>query len=187
MRTVPRFLWGSFRVVLKVALEEVLSGQSRRDIAQQERGWKLFLLLPRMLLHRSPRGGPISRDKLIGRFDQPPVSGIICWSPVRHVRRRLRQHTHAASAEIRMTEPIGRGFCNLFSGASCHLADKPSKELNWRPGTGARWTSCGVDPTHPGMQFPSCQRVRQCSIWTREHSVAMCVPPEEEQQVAHLE
>ena len=31
---------------------------------------KLFLLLPRMLLHRSPRGGPISRDKLIGRFDQ---------------------------------------------------------------------------------------------------------------------
>ena len=70
MRTVPRFLWGSFRVALKVALEEVLTGQSRRDVAQQERGWKLFLLLPRMLLHRSPRGGPISRDKLIGRFDQ---------------------------------------------------------------------------------------------------------------------
>ena len=178
MLQLPRFLWGSFRVALKVVLEEVLSGQSRRDIAQQERGWKLFLLLPRMLLHRSPRGGP----------NLLPVSGTTCWSPVRHVRRRLRQHTHAASVEIRMMEPIRlRGFCNLSSGASCHLAGKPLKELNWRPETGARSTSCGVDPTHPGMQFPSCQRVRQCSTWTREHSVTMCVPPEEEPQVAHLE
>ena len=70
MRTVPRFLWGSFRVALKVALEEIRVGHSTRNTQRQERGWKLFLLLLRKLLHRSPRGGPISRDKLIGRFDQ---------------------------------------------------------------------------------------------------------------------
>ena len=37
---------------------------------QQERGWKLFLLLPRMLLHRPPRGGLTSKSKLSERFDK---------------------------------------------------------------------------------------------------------------------
>ena len=32
-------------------------------------GWKLFLLLPRMLLHRPGRGGNISKTKLTSRFD----------------------------------------------------------------------------------------------------------------------
>ena len=54
MRVVPRFLWGSFRVAMKLALEEILSGAERSDGMQQERGWKLFMLLPRMLLCRSP-------------------------------------------------------------------------------------------------------------------------------------
>ena len=27
MRVVPRFLWGSFRVAMKLALEEILSGE----------------------------------------------------------------------------------------------------------------------------------------------------------------
>ena len=38
-------------------------------MTRQERGWKLFLLLPRMLLHRSPRGGLIPRAKLLDRFE----------------------------------------------------------------------------------------------------------------------
>ena len=72
--------WGSFCVALKVALEEIRVGHSTRNMQRQERGWKLFLLLPRMLLHRSPRGDPISKDKLVGRFDQfalPLVIGEI--------------------------------------------------------------------------------------------------------------
>ena len=71
MRTVHRFLWGSFRVALKVALEEMRVGRSTRNTPRQERGWKLFLLLPRMLLHHSPRGDPISRDTLRQRPDVP--------------------------------------------------------------------------------------------------------------------
>ena len=38
------------------------------DELREERGWKLFFLLPRMLLSRPPRGGHISKDKLSGRF-----------------------------------------------------------------------------------------------------------------------
>ena len=55
---------------MKVALEEITTGLQARNDHQQERGWKLFLALPRMLLHRSPQGGKISKDKLISRFDK---------------------------------------------------------------------------------------------------------------------
>ena len=42
----------------------------RKDIVRQTRAWKLFLLLPRMLLHRKARGGQkaIPRHKLEERF-----------------------------------------------------------------------------------------------------------------------
>ena len=70
LRSVPRFLWGSFRISLKIVLEEIVAGASRRNVFQQERGWKLFLLLPRMMLHRPPRGGLLGKDKLVARFDQ---------------------------------------------------------------------------------------------------------------------
>ena len=51
MKSVPRFPHGPFRNALKLAIEEVLvSG----DPLRQERGWKVLMLLPRMLLHRPP-------------------------------------------------------------------------------------------------------------------------------------
>ena len=65
MRSVPRFLKGPHRNALRVALEEATAEQ----LCRQERGWKLFILLPRMLLHRPPRGGLLSKEKLIQRFD----------------------------------------------------------------------------------------------------------------------
>ena len=65
MKSVPRFLHGPFRNALKVAMEEASSS----DPTRQERGWKVFLLLPRILMHRPPGGGHISRDKLIARFE----------------------------------------------------------------------------------------------------------------------
>ena len=68
MKAVPRFLTGPFRNALNIALAEATVGNRVQDLARQERGWKLFLLLPRLLLHRRPRGGVISRDKLQLRF-----------------------------------------------------------------------------------------------------------------------
>ena len=53
MKTVPHFLRGPFRNALKLALEEATWGNSRDDEVRQERGWKLLMLLPRMLLHRA--------------------------------------------------------------------------------------------------------------------------------------
>ena len=69
MHRVPRFLRGPFRRALHVGLEEISEGCRVSDTTRQERGWKLFMLLPRMLLHRPPRGGMISRAQLISRFE----------------------------------------------------------------------------------------------------------------------
>ena len=64
MKGVPKFLRGPFRNALKFALQEATA----QDVMRQTRGWKLFMMLPRMLLHRSPGGGHISKSKLEARF-----------------------------------------------------------------------------------------------------------------------
>ena len=61
----PPLFERAFRNALRLALEEA----SSEDVVRQERGWKLFLLIPRMLLHRPPRGGLISKEKLRERFE----------------------------------------------------------------------------------------------------------------------
>ena len=57
---------GPFRNALKLALHEATRS---RDEVDQERGWKLFFMLPRMLLHKAPGSGSVSRNKLLERFD----------------------------------------------------------------------------------------------------------------------
>ena len=68
MKSVPKFLQGAWRAALRIALEEVSTGRQVGDIVRQMRAWKLFLLLPRMLLHRKARGGAIPKHKLEERF-----------------------------------------------------------------------------------------------------------------------
>ena len=67
MKNIPKFLWGSFRVALRLPLEEISIGSTQNDWVRQVRGWKMFLVLPRLLLHRPPRG-KVGREKLVSRF-----------------------------------------------------------------------------------------------------------------------
>ena len=79
MKFVPKS--SKWRAALRIALEEVCTGCQVGDITRQTRGWKLFFLLPRMLLHKKPRGGAIPgrswRNNLFGLF---PGDGWIWWS-----------------------------------------------------------------------------------------------------------
>ena len=50
MRSIPFIMGGAFRCALRTALEEVISGIERHCDIRVIRGWKLFLLLPRLLL-----------------------------------------------------------------------------------------------------------------------------------------
>ena len=55
---------------MRLALSEAEAGHRAGDEARISRAWKLFLLLPRILLHRPPRGGKISKGKLLERFTE---------------------------------------------------------------------------------------------------------------------
>ena len=66
MRSIPFFLRGPYRNAMLLALEEICASEALR----RARGWKLFLLLPRMLLHRPPRGGTMPKKRLEARFDR---------------------------------------------------------------------------------------------------------------------
>ena len=68
MKNVPFMMKGVFRVALTTAMGEVLRGHDDGDELRKERGWKMLMLLPRMLLAR-PRGGRISQRKLQTRID----------------------------------------------------------------------------------------------------------------------
>ena len=68
MKSPPAFVKGVYRAGLRVALREILQGREHSDDARSVRGWKLFLLLPRMLLFRPPRGGLIPKQRLLDRF-----------------------------------------------------------------------------------------------------------------------
>ena len=70
MRSVPHVLRGAFRMALRVACQEILDGMEANSEARTVRGWKLLMVLPRMLLFRPPRGGVVSRNKLESRVRQ---------------------------------------------------------------------------------------------------------------------
>ena len=76
---------------VEVVLPGAAVGSSVEEMARQERGWKLFLLLLRMLLQRPPGGGLLSKEKLSNRFKMFVASGCSCWWPPEHATRRQRQ------------------------------------------------------------------------------------------------
>ena len=68
MRSPPAFLKGMYKSAIRVALTEFQ--QAGRDETRRCRAWKLFLLIPRMLLFRPARGGLLPRGQLEERFNQ---------------------------------------------------------------------------------------------------------------------
>ena len=70
MRAVPMVFRGEFRSALRFAMQEIVDGARSEDPVRCTRAWKLFFLLPRMLLFRPVRRGLVPRTKLEERFRQ---------------------------------------------------------------------------------------------------------------------
>ena len=64
MKTVPHLLRGPYRSAMRLAMREAFHDSEQR----RQRGWKLLLLLPRLLLFRPCRGGNVHKEKLSKRF-----------------------------------------------------------------------------------------------------------------------
>ena len=69
MRSVPQVMKGAYTAAMRISMEEVLRSKRVHDIEAEVRAWKLFLLLPRMLLFPPARGGKVSKGHLMERLD----------------------------------------------------------------------------------------------------------------------
>ena len=188
MKTVPRFLWGSFRIALKVAIEEILNGAARRNVVQQERGWKLFLLLPRMMLHRSPRGGLIGREKLVSRFDKFAagqwhdliMASNKCAEEAATVRQRRARRVQGNQDERRAT----RAF-NFVQMGELSSGRQALEGAELAPGNEETLKELRKRVAIPRDAVPPVPRDAQFSIWMREFLAATCVRQKEEQRADH--
>ena len=68
MKSPPKFVRGAYNAAMRFALQEIEAGFQSQNEEKQSRGWKLFLLLPRILLFRPHRGGLIPKQRLFDRF-----------------------------------------------------------------------------------------------------------------------
>ena len=62
------FLKGAYRSAMRSALDEADTVRARGHHVGLSRAWKLFMLLPRLLLHKLPRGGFVLKSHLRERF-----------------------------------------------------------------------------------------------------------------------
>eukprot|EP00973_Karenia_brevis_P065600 9121170-Karenia_brevis.AAC.1 len=69
LQACPEFLRGPWRQALSIALEERRRHKLAGNTEGLERAWKLFLLLPTMLLRTPRRWGYVGKEELTKRFD----------------------------------------------------------------------------------------------------------------------
>ena len=176
MKTVPRFLWGSFRIALRVAMEEIVAGTVRSNEIQQERGWKFFLLLPRMVLHRSPRGG-LGRDKLMARFDKFAAGQ---WHDLIVSSNRCAEEAATVWRREGTQGPVESGgearHKGIQSGPELSAGRHALEGAKLAPGNENTLTELRRRASRPR------ERVPLVPTWTKRSSAAMCDQRGEERQ-----
>ena len=108
MKVPPVFPRGSFRSAMRFALEEADRGREVGDMLVLSRAWKLFLLLPCLLLHRPARGNvPKSRlqerfaDFAAGRWGELLEQSRHCADLVASATRRRRRRREGDDVQRR--------------------------------------------------------------------------------------
>ena len=136
--------------------------------------------MPRMLLHRSPKGGPISRDKLIGRFDQFAAGH---WGELINASHKCAQEAATAfrRRQRRSTDPDAHRARRALQFVQLGELSSGRQALE---GAGTLWISCASDLMCPENQPRSCQRTLHSSIWTKKCSAATSGLQRREQQQA---
>ena len=96
MKSVPKFMRGVSRGAIKTSLQAILRGRERKDTEMETRGWKLLMLIPRLLLTRPPRGGLVPQERLkerVARFNAEEWVPLLELSLECHARQCCKKST----------------------------------------------------------------------------------------------
>ena len=116
MTSCPAFLVGSYRSAVRLAMTEAeLIGECQWDEQRRTRGWKLFLLLPRMFLFRPPRGGLLPKSQLRDRVRQFHKGSWINLLVARSVPNELCKCNAGAVAHSETAWSVGPNGQRLWS------------------------------------------------------------------------
>ena len=63
MKSFPKFFRGPYRKAMKVATKQTV------EPTRQERCWKLFVPIPRLLFFKHARGGLVGKEKIANRYN----------------------------------------------------------------------------------------------------------------------
>ena len=104
MKTPLGFLKGPYRSAMRLAMREASTASSNQSELQSVRAWKLFLLIPRMLLWKPSRGGLITKEKLqerVAAFAKGVGSLLSQSEEATKSATAIRQRTRVDSVEQR--------------------------------------------------------------------------------------
>ena len=112
LRAISYVLKGPYVSAVRTAIREALEARVGGNELKLTRAWKLFLLLPLMLLFRPPRGGKIPKLQLLERLQNSRGASGVNWSKKeqfwqREAQRQLQEETEA---EGRCSTPRTQGF-----------------------------------------------------------------------------
>ena len=161
MQSVPFFLRGAFRGAVRVSLQAILRGYEQRSELRIARGWKLFMLLPRLLLFRPRKGGKVPKKALEERF-QLFQEGR--WLELLAFCRETERQVHQSSVRRRRRQRQDHGIQrrvdrahNLVHLGELSAARQALEGANVAPGTMATLrtdkpgssSACGKTCTEP--------------------------------------
>ena len=168
--SVPRVIRGVYKNAMRVALEEVARGIDERSEARMTRGWKLFLLLPRLLLWKPVRGGLVSKNDLELRF-RSFQTGQWCellntcastTAKIHQTPARRGRHQREETVERRAIRALSR--VNLGDPRT-HATLRALTDPDRRPPMPRRWLRQEIErwePEHPfsldGEMLLTCLR-----------------------------
>ena len=143
-----------------MSLEEILKGRARSDSVKENRGWKLFFLLPRLFLFRPPRGGLVPKARLQERVSmfsagdwltllETSLEASVTGTTARCRRRRGKQDT----IQARAARALGLVHMGELSNARQALEGDslaPGTEKTWKALTDEERRPPGVrEPLDP--------------------------------------
>ena len=113
LQSCPAFVKGRFHQALRHALEARRTSAQAGDDVMVLRSWKLFCLLPKMLLHRPHQRGGLGRQELLRRFDMFATGAWAelldearrsCIRPPKPRARSSEERAAAAYAKVQLGE-----------------------------------------------------------------------------------